>query len=294
MSINDIVYNLINIFMNDIINKAKGMVMFMKIKYKIIACVVFVVCIFIFAGSFLNTSDDTDIIITDSETLSVQLSNRDDLSSIDGKVLNDNPSLSSDKILIPGFTQMNNSNYPTDIDNMSITIRAVGSYSGPYVEDGSNLNVKNTVGIVVRNNSDQMIEACVVILEASDGSLLQFVGSSIPANSDCFILEKNQYSVKDNDSFIYKDVSVSYNENCYINNDIIEVKCQNKVFALENKSNSSYSKVYVCYKNKVNGIYFGGITYRVTYTNIEPDQIYTKAGNHFSILSDVVFVQTVE
>lgn len=267
----------------------------MKIIPRILLIFVLIIINALLITSLLIDSEDyTRPTINEVSDLATELANRDDLSKKEGDLLNNNLDINSVKeISIPGFNEVSSFTYPKELEESQLTIRAMGTYTGPYVENGSNLNIKDTLGIVVHNNSNKMIEVCYLTFESKDGTTLSFLASSIPANADVFILEMNQYKVQDDDSFEYKNSTSTYVQDTQNYNNTIKVTCRDKAFAVENTSDKAYNKIYVCYKNKVNNIYFGGITYRVTFENVKPNTIVKRSGNHFNVLSEVVYV-TVE
>lgn len=257
-----------------------------QMKLIFILAVLIILCIF-----SLQSMNKKSNIISDTDTLIETLNNKEDLVEKEGQVLNIEPiNVEVAKPAIPGYIEIKDSNYPLDVFNNDITIRNIGSYSGPFVEDGSNENVENILGVILHNNSSQMIEACLLTLQSKDGTVIQFMAASIPANSDILVLAQNRYVIQENDYFNYNNCVAAYVEDWHRYNDLVEVKYINQAFSLTNTSNEDLDKVYVCYKNKVNDIYFGGITYRVSFNNVLSNQTYTKKGTHFNMLSEVIYV----
>lgn len=262
----------------------------MKKKIFIVLLLILLIIGCIFSMHLLKDVESTSSIST-IENLTVQLNNREGLEEKEGEVLNVTPPvIVVEEPSIPGFKEIETSNYPMNVFNNDITIRMIGRYSGPFVEDGSNQNVDDVFGIVLHNNSNQMIEACFLTFENQNGTTLQFNAGSIPANSDIFVLESNRNQLLENDTIHFQQCLCSYVDHWHEFNDLVEVKCINQAFELKNLSDQNLNKIYVCYKNKVNDIYFGGITYRVTFNNIEAKQSYTKDGLHFNMLSEVVYI----
>lgn len=261
----------------------------MKKKKNIILLLCGLIVIALVAIITLQQSQDGGSIKT-VDALLEGLNNREALIDKEGEVLNVEPEATLiESPIIPGYQEIS-STFPMDVYNSDVTIRQIGYYTGPFVEDGSNQTKEKVLGVILHNNTNQMMEACLLYMTASDGTQLQFMASAIPANADVFVLESSGYTYQETETYSYADCVVAYVEDWHEYNDIIEVKCINQAFEITNLSDKDLEKVYVCYKNKVNDIYFGGITYRVTFSEVNAQQTYSKDGQHFNMLSEVVYV----
>ena len=73
---------------------------------------------------------------------------------------------------IPGYVpgtsdgdQTNGLVLPYTIEGSGLCIRSIGSYTGPFVEDGSDRPSVNTLSLIVTNQSDAMIEYAELVFE---------------------------------------------------------------------------------------------------------------------------------
>ena len=81
------------------------------------------------------------------------------------------------------------SNYNTP--DASLTIQRINGYSGMFIEDGSDKEVKNVAAIQVKNTSKQVVEYAQIELYNGDKKLV-FEVSTLPANSSAVVMEKSK------------------------------------------------------------------------------------------------------
>lgn len=159
-----------------------------------------------------------------------------------------------------------------------IQIKSIGSYSGPYVEDGTNEQVKNVLAIVVTNTSGEFLQYSEITMKNGDARAT-FALSNLPAGASALVLAKDR--VVGGDDWTYEDDITAYIKKAELHEDKFSWEAGNNLLVLNNKSNDKYSKVHVYYKNTQDGIYIGGITYRIAFENLEAGEKREKLSKHF-------------
>lgn len=81
--------------------------------------------------------------------------------------------------------------FPYTLPESGLVIEEVLSYSGTYVEDGSDDPVENVTGLMLYNPGKRMVRFGALALECN-GKQLYFFVYCLPPGSRCLVLEKNR------------------------------------------------------------------------------------------------------
>lgn len=161
----------------------------------------------------------------------------------------------------------------------SIRIVSAGSYTGKYVEDGSDEEVSGVLAIVVTNISERFVQySKITMTNGTDTAVFSL--SNLPAGASAVVLAEDRVSAEG--TWSYQDDTTAFIDAAETYPDIFEWQGGDYQISLRNKSGETYDQVYVYYKNTENGIYLGGITYRISFDGIGPGQTMQKASKHFS------------
>ncbi|MBR4863366.1 MAG: hypothetical protein IKU07_02215 [Oscillospiraceae bacterium] len=162
----------------------------------------------------------------------------------------------------------------TDSQSLSVNLgyglflTEVGSYTGPFLEDGSDQVVSGVLMIRVTNRGDTGVEYANISLSTKDGQA-SFTLSALLPGETVILLETNrlpydsteayQYALMENTAFYTKQLSRQ--------EDLLSVKLLDGGMNVINISGKDIDgDIVVYYKNKQNDIYYGGITYRLRIT----------------------------
>lgn len=145
-----------------------------------------------------------------------------------------------------------------------LTICKVGSYSGAFVEDGSDASVEDVMSIVLKNDSDKDLQYAVVKLGYGQ-EVASFAVTNLKAGAKAVVLEQNRMSAKDEGAQITSvENVVFYEEAQTVKDDQFRISGQKQTLNVKNISGEPIlGDVYVYYKNVQDEAYLGGITYRV-------------------------------
>ena len=172
------------------------------------------------------------------------------------------------------------SNYNTP--DASLTIQRINGYSGMFIEDGSDKEVKNVAAIQVKNTSKQVVEYAQIELYNGDKKLV-FEVSTLPANSSAVVMEKSKTTFDSSKNVTYGKSTVSYTDKLEKSSDIKYKVLDNNGIEITNKSKKDIGCVRVFYKYKSEeGYYVGGITYVAKVNNLKAGTSETIYPSHFA------------
>lgn len=172
------------------------------------------------------------------------------------------------------------SNYNTP--DASLTIQRINGYSGMFIEDGSDKEVKNVAAIQVKNTSKQVVEYAQIELYNGDKKLV-FEVSTLPANSSAVVMEKNKTTFDSSKNVTYGKSTVAYTDKLEKSSDIKYKVLDNNGIEVTNKSKKDIGCVRVFYKYKSEeGYYVGGITYVAKVNNLKSGTSETIYPSHFA------------
>lgn len=178
----------------------------------------------------------------------------------------------------------------------NLTVESIGSYTGNFLEDGSDEPATNVAALLVTNNSSQMLQIAQISFQVNDSETATFKVTDLPAGTSVLVLEQNRREYSDSDNYAYGDTATSYIDNPSLQSDKFDITMQDGKVQLNNKTNEDYSKVYVYYKYvQLGGAYKGGITYRTPVENIPAGGSAEAIAGHMNPDSTkIVDVQIVE
>ncbi len=162
---------------------------------------------------------------------------------------------------------------PYCIPGTTLVAENLVQYEGGFLEDGTNDEVVNVVGLVLRNRGEQMIHSARVILER--GTLqLAFHATYIPPNTSVLVLESDRKKCIDQ-TFTNCSGWQTGEKGRWLDEDQIKIEAVGMgTLCLTNLSTETLEDVTVCYKNYLehSQMYVGGITNRCYVGSIEPGQ----------------------
>ncbi|MBQ7714993.1 MAG: hypothetical protein IJT70_03885 [Clostridia bacterium] len=178
----------------------------------------------------------------------------------------------------------------------SLTLVSLESYSGRFVEDGTDDEVDNIVAATVRNDGDRPCQYIVFTVTTEDG-IATFEASTIPAGASVLVLEKNrtpfttaEFTAVDTETYI------EFMEIPALHSDELKVSGADGQLIVANTGDGDITdNVTLYYKNVKDGKYFGGITYAASINGgIPAGQSVMVGANHFKIDSSrLMFINYV-
>ena len=179
------------------------------------------------------------------------------------------------------------------LDN-DLQILDVGSYTGAYVEDGSDEVLSGILMMKVFNNGEQPVEYARLTMDVN-GETAEFTVSTLNPGATVVLLEKNRMAYDKNAEYgnITCENLALFQEPLNLYADKISVQILDGAINVTNISQEDIAgRISIYYKNMVSGIYYGGITYRVTLEDgLKAGEIRQMMADHFSDTgSEIMFI----
>lgn len=175
-------------------------------------------------------------------------------------------------------------------------IKNIGSYTGIYMEDGTDEIASGILMIVVKNTSEQDIQYAEIDLMLGSETA-KFKVSTLPAGKSVVLLDQNR--MKYSAEMDGREVTASSNHVAIaeqlldLHEDKLKIQVLDGVINVTNISGEDISgEISVYYKNRADDIYYGGITYVAKLRNgIKNGEIQQIMASHFNQPgSEIMFV----
>ena len=182
----------------------------------------------------------------------------------------------------------------------NLEILDVGSYTGAYVEDGTDEILAGILMLKVVNNCDKTVEYAKITMEL-DGECAEFAISTLKPGATIVILEKNrmQYdrTVNYAEAQVHCENLAMFEDPLNSHEDKLKIQILDGAINVTNISGEDIAgRIAIYYKNVADNIYYGGITYRVLLENgLKADEVRQIMASHFSDTgSEIVFVTVAQ
>lgn len=181
------------------------------------------------------------------------------------------------------------------LSDPNLTVEAIGSYSGNFLEDGSDEPTANVAAMLITNNSDQMLQIAEITFQVNDTETASFKVTDLPAGTSTLVLEANKREYSEEDSYTYGETATGYMEQPSLEEDKFDLVTEDGKITLKNKTDESYAKVYVYYKYvQLGGAYLGGITYRTPFENVPAGGEVEAVAAHFNPESSKIMAVQIQ
>ena len=162
-------------------------------------------------------------------------------------------------VSVPGFTDTVDAEYISICDE-GLKVCRIGTYTGTFVEQGTDTDCNDIPAIIVQNTSDRMIKKAVLV----QGSQT-FVVTYLPPNGICLVQEQTGQQAQFEDSLynlVFRE-PVQFAEDDGTAQNRVRIESDKNLITIENISGEDIpGSVNVWYKTKENGLYFGGVSYK--------------------------------
>lgn len=172
-----------------------------------------------------------------------------------------------------------------------VYIEEIFSFSGEYVEDGSNDLCENIAAVKLVNDSDvhyQYLEFTV----STETAEYSFSASTLFAGARMTVLDQKRTVFSDEHIISVNSNTVApFVQQPTVHLETFEISYLDGIINVKNLTDQDHNDVYVYYKNIDENGYFGGITYRSAFGTVAANAIaQNSAANIHKDSSRVVFV----
>lgn len=181
------------------------------------------------------------------------------------------------------------------LEDTNLTIEAIGSYSGTFLEDGSDEAIEKGLALIVTNNNAKTLQ--IAMLSLTDGDkTYEFQITTLPAGASVLVLEKNKAIYDSALTYRAADCSTGYfSETTLLEKELRLTPADGKI-KVENIGQKNYSKMYIYYKLiKRGGVYMGGITYRTPVEDLKAGETQEVVAGHYrEATGQIMMVEAAE
>lgn len=185
---------------------------------------------------------------------------------------------------------------PLQVLKDAIRIDKIGSYTGLFVEDGSDEAVSDLLMMVVTNITSDPIQYAQITLDV-DGKTAEFSLSVLPAGESAVLIEQNRMKYDASTDYAAANAEcihlAGFEEELSLQEAQLEIQLLDGAINVTNISGKDIDgTILICYKNVANGVFHGGIAYRVKLEGgLKAGEIKQVMGAHFQQPgSEILFV----
>ena len=178
-----------------------------------------------------------------------------------------------------------------------VYLERVNNYTGIYMEDGSDELVSGVMMIRVTNTGEDDIQLMQIEVAYPEDTY-RFQVTNLPAGSSAILLELSRQPKPEGDpiSAVASNV-VLFPENMTVDQTVYEISGAAGMMNVKNISGADIEgDIYVYYKYKMQDVFYGGITFRVTISGgLKAGEIRQVMATHFNPDNcQVVLVEAVQ
>ena len=162
-------------------------------------------------------------------------------------------------VSIPGFKDTVDAEY-ISISSDGLEVCRIGTYTGIFVEQGTDIECEDVPAIIVRNTTRRMIEKAVFV----QGSQT-FVITYLPPDGICLVQERSGQPAQKPDelyNLVFREPVQFVADDAEVQNRV-RVEAEKNLITIENISGEDIpGSVNVWYKTKKDGLFIGGVSYK--------------------------------
>lgn len=183
---------------------------------------------------------------------------------------------------------------PTEdpLAQQGLTILDIGSYTGAFVEDGSDEIVSGVAMLVLENHSGEAIQYAQILLHDGDQTLT-FTLSTLPDGETIVVLEQDRQEYREGANYVAELSSLAlFDTPPSLQEDLLEIQTLDGAVNITNISGADIdADIVIYYKNRSQDLLYGGITYRIRIQGgLGAAQIQQIMAQHFTAESRIMFV----
>ncbi len=155
-----------------------------------------------------------------------------------------------------------------------------GSFTGRYLEDGSDESVENVVCALIRNNGDGYLDYGVVNAVSGDVEYC-FVVTGIPGGDAVWVMEKDRKTSESGETLDFLGEQVSQVRDDLPTDERVSIDLLDGRISITNVSHKVLASVRIYYKQvHSDGNFLGGITYTCVTEELQPGATVEVTGGH--------------
>ena len=196
----------------------------------------------------------------------------------------------------PGTGEDIGISFPCQVPGYGLTIEKMAPYSGMFVEDGTNAEVKGVAMLLVSNDGDYPLEYTQICITCGEEELL-FDISALPVGEKLVVQEKNGKTISEAKADSATALVVQRAEMGMSETQVRVTDNGNNTLTIENLTDETIPTVRVFYKYYMEDedVFVGGIAFTVRITRLGAGATVTIQPSHYTSQSSrVVMVLTYD
>ncbi len=163
-----------------------------------------------------------------------------------------------------------------------LTLLQTGTYTGKFIEDGSDDEVEDVMFILVKNNTSSDLQYADITVYKDDEEFT-FTASNIPSSGSVMLLEKNRKQAEKKITSAKSENVVFFKKEMNLQRSLFKLQKLDGAINLINISGKDITEdIYLYYKSTVDGHYMGGITYLAKVSGgVKADGVKQLSTEHF-------------
>lgn len=169
--------------------------------------------------------------------------------------------------------QRTTSQLPCLVTETNMLAQHLVCYEGPFLEDGSDIEVVNAAALSVKNVGSTGIETAQIVLEGNN-KLLTFKITNLPPGDTVLVLEEGREKYIKGEYRVYSGWQVEADGSWIPSDEIFVRETGMSELDVINHTDHVIPNVQICYKNYIADadILIGGVTNRVWLGTLQPGQ----------------------
>lgn len=188
--------------------------------------------------------------------------------------------------------------FPYTCPDSGLKILSMNKYSGYFIEDGMNYETYDSLAIFIENTTNKYIYYGRIYMKINDKSTAMFDFSYLEPGAKVVVQENTNLLFHATDKIEYSSSTINYKadpEKPWLSaKDIIKIETETAAttnIVVTNISGKAIKEIKVYYRNYIDGVYQGGITYRSTFNSLKPNEEFHTMTFHFTKHSKIIFVE---
>ena len=155
-----------------------------------------------------------------------------------------------------------------------IRIADIGTFSGPYYEDGKNDPVDGVAAVTLVNEGTDEVQYMTFTVTMTDGAVYAFQATTLLPGDRMLVLAQGRAAYVRGAEIASSDVTAyaRFAESPGLHADTVFIGAVNGQIRVRNLSDHEIKGGRVYYQNRENGTIMGGITYSLTFGDLGPGE----------------------
>lgn len=157
--------------------------------------------------------------------------------------------------------------FPYVLENGALEIESTLTFDG-INPDCNNQSGSSIASIIVKNTSGAYLAAANFALTASNGEVLRFSVTDLPADTSAILFSLDNASIDADIPYTQVSYDVQFDTDASMSEDQVSVSVEGTLVTLQNNTDAELKNIVVYCRSTLGDQYFGGVTYSYTVNNL--------------------------